>query len=471
MAALRRPDGSLWLAYATSSHHIRFVDADTRRPVGVVSSSTRVVRALATVSQADDADWLASSGNLRPMQLWDPADRQEIRQFGHNARVRAMVAITQPGRTIYVASAGDDRDIRIWDPTTGELTHHLIGHSDYVLALATPSSPGKDRWLASGSSDQSIRIWDLSTGEQRHHLAPGLGSVWALAALPQRSGPALLASACRDGGVQVWNPDTGQLERTLGQESTIVRALGALPQPDGSCWLAAGTTDGRILIWDDLAETQPRWERSVHRGWVVSMLHLPARAGRGSHGFLASGGQDGTIQLWDLTSGHLETVELMRFAGFNDGTAPTDLFGREPLADVVSDILQYTSTSPNPLPPEPASANTAQAGPSIITIEGVWGSGKSTTMRHIQQRLLRANARHERSANQKNRSRRLTVGRALRLSKRADEPEPSHSHEKPTQISAWFNPWAHQSSEQIWAGLALRDSDKRLRSHSERTCT
>ena len=70
--------------------------------------------------------------------------------------------------------------------------------------------------------------------------------------------------------------------------------------PDGS-WLASGGDDGLVRVWD-LATGQQRAALRGHRGAV----HAVAIAPDGS--WLASGGDNGLVRIWDLATGGISAV-------------------------------------------------------------------------------------------------------------------------------------------------------------------
>ena len=114
-----------------------------------------------------------------------------------------------------------------------------------------------------------------------------------------------------------------------------------------------------------------------------------------------------------------------------------DMLGRRPLARALAEKLYGHATGPKDVDP----------GPTVVTIEGPWGSGKSTLLDLVRDCLPAP--RIDAIAPQ-----RLTVRSASQLL-RNGEASPIVDHAPATRgvVTAWFNPWAHQSGEQVWAGL------------------
>jgi hypothetical protein len=120
------------------------------------------------------------------------------------------------------------------------------------------------------------------------------------------------------------------------------------------------------------------------------------------------------------------------------GEGPRDLLGRRILADALAAELFDHAVGPKDVDP----------GPTVVTIEGPWGSGKSTLMDLVREGLPTP-------AQAPVAPRRLTVRAASRLLRHGSGREPARPPNTATRgvVTAWFNPWAHQSGEQVWAGL------------------
>ena len=118
-----------------------------------------------------------------------------------------------------------------------------------------------------------------------------------------------------------------------------------------------------------------------------------------------------------------------------------DILGRRAMADALAQKLYDHVVGPHDLDP----------GPTVVTIEGPWGSGKSTLLDLVRQRLP-APPRQDRPTP------RLTVRDASTMLRDAsgEQPPPPRADglvRRRGVVTAWFNPWAHQSGEQVWAGL------------------
>jgi WD40 repeat protein len=149
--------------------------------------------------------------------------------------------------------------------------------------------------LAAGCAQGTIHYWDKSvtlgiraggrTAEVLHaHQGPVTSLAW--------SKGGALASAGVDKRVLVWAMPEGKILLTLTAISAV-RALAV--NPDGTVLASAGDA-GVIQLWD-LRTGKPVNQFSGHADWVLSL----AFSGDGK--LLASGGYDRFVRLWEVGSG------------------------------------------------------------------------------------------------------------------------------------------------------------------------
>jgi predicted NACHT family NTPase len=149
-------------------------------------------------------------------------------------------------------SGSSDQTIKLWDVATGKEQATLKGHKHWVRSVSF-SPDGKT--LASGSDDGTIRLWDVATGKEQTTLKdrppsrPDRSwSVWSVAFSPDGK---TLASGSGDfaktGEIKLWDVSTGKKKTTLKGHTFDV--LSVAFSPDGKT-LASGSGDGTIKLWD-----------------------------------------------------------------------------------------------------------------------------------------------------------------------------------------------------------------------------
>lgn len=143
--------------------------------------------------------------------------------------------------------------------------------------------------LATGDVDGVCTIYHTS-GWQPMHALKSFGQISALAFSPDYR---FLAAGLREGGVVVWNVATGEVEfRQAAHDRQVVWCVAW--SSDGK-FLASGGSDQSVHLWEAPARRLHRVLRG-HEDEVWSVLF--ARDGT----WLASSGKDETIRVWPLAA-------------------------------------------------------------------------------------------------------------------------------------------------------------------------
>ncbi|MEM8612926.1 MAG: BTAD domain-containing putative transcriptional regulator [Cyanobacteria bacterium P01_H01_bin.105] len=195
-----------------------------------------------SVAWSPDGTLLASgsSTNDLTVRVWNAATGDCLHVLhGHKSWIW-MVA-WHPHGDIF-ATAGDDRCIILWDATTGERLKTL--HDDHLLAMSIAWSPD-GKWIASSSSTKAIKLWNVETGTCEREFTGHPGIVWAVAWSPD--GNWVASASENDYAVRFWHVETGTCAHTcLGHSQRIW----SLAWSSGGRHVASSSQDGTIRIWD-----------------------------------------------------------------------------------------------------------------------------------------------------------------------------------------------------------------------------
>ncbi len=280
-----RSDGSL-LATAGGDGLVRLWRPSTTGffPVGRIEPPARSGSAppAAAVAFAPDGRLLAiASGDL--LRVWDTATGAEMRTLRGFTDSVTAVAFTPDGRT--VAATGADKTLRLFPLPRSDA--RPPAHTGPVAAIAL--SPDA-KTLATGSEDKTVKLWDTSTGKERMILADATDAVGGVGFAA--NGEVVVASA--DGRVRWYGPD-GKEHRSRPTHRTFALGVAA----DGTAQTAWQLRSGAEPVFGFDVFTPKAADKQVTiQGQPVTCAAVAATTARA-----VSGGSDGTIRLWNLTTG------------------------------------------------------------------------------------------------------------------------------------------------------------------------
>ncbi|WP_030474379.1 P-loop NTPase fold protein [Lentzea albidocapillata] len=281
--------------------------------------------------------------------------------------------------------------ITVIDPVQPQLVVELAeGGAEIVDPLTGEHTPSEFR-RRSGSAVRSVRIEDLTV---------------------RAEGTAIVVFHDRE------------VITELTGHTTPVISLDVFPAAGGPL-VASGSEGGSVRIWN------PRTGQEVGRSRSTRVSVLVTFPGPDGRTRIASGGNTGRLRIWDPQLAAPPRTGLVSTRGFSDRVARQDLLDRGALVQALKQMLDPRDDDP----------------PTVITVEGAWGSGKSTLLDMVKGELATPPAETPKG-------RRLTVAGADRRLWRWWHRQPVATKPKPRPLVVSFNPWRHQSSEQVWAGLA-----------------
>jgi WD40 repeat protein len=323
-----QPDGGR-LYSAGWDTTVRVWDTVECAPIILLNSHAAQVTALALNRQGS---LLAAADAANALHIWEvPAHRERCVVRDHDKQIQAL-AFSADGRRL--ASGGADRVIRLRrldeqesgdrsptfpsesglqtpDARSSPDGRHLIrtgggtalGGPDIVGPLvrlegaavldAVACSPD-GRWIAGSAADVPLRLWDARTGRLRHTLEGQAAPIAALAFAPDAA--RLASGSPRGTDVWLWDVATGQPALLVPDavDGCSVEALafhphGRLLAAGGVDWLATGGSDGAVCVWDVEAPCL-----------VVTLDGAAAAVAFDPAGTrLAVAGLGGVLRLWD----------------------------------------------------------------------------------------------------------------------------------------------------------------------------
>lgn len=284
VTALAASRDGQWLATADSALSVQIWKVAGMKVAHVLRGPRTEIRSLAF---SYDGKRLAATGD-RMIHLWDSLTGQAIASAGAHNLADCSVSISPDGN--HLASNGGGSSCVIWNVATRK-SEQTLAAKDVVHAVAY-SPNGR---LIAGAASSRIHLWDAKTGEIKLNLDGPTDAVTCLAFSPDSR---TLASGSSGGiGVWLWRVTDGEPILLIPDaldgctiEAVAFHPDGRLLAVGGIDWLATGGSDGAVCLWD----TVERCEVATMLGGSRAIALHPW----GKH--LASAGLEQAICIWDL---------------------------------------------------------------------------------------------------------------------------------------------------------------------------
>ncbi len=277
-------------------------DVATRQPAGkpLVVPTLDAETQVYDLAFAPDGRFIYSAGS--DLLAWDlTAGTPRAERIGDGGA--GMVAVSPDGRLLATDGPLDAASILLWDAATRErIGGPLILDAE---SLATPETVAygpvisgvafspDGRFLAASDNAGRIVVWDAQTLPRLRDLPPAAAG-YGISDIVFSADSAALISTGYDGEVVVWNLDADPMTGAIIGQIDTARAVAS--SPDGR-WLATGGQDGRVVLWDPA-----RW--SALGQTLVSDDNFRGEIAFSPDGqLLTAGSTAGNVVLWDAATG------------------------------------------------------------------------------------------------------------------------------------------------------------------------
>ncbi len=368
---------------------MRFWDPASGNLLHTVRTMHGVVYALAW---SPDGSSVITAGVDGAIRFWNPSTYDNTATLRDGLGAIYAIAVSSDGTRL--AAGHGSGDIVIWDLTSGETVDTLSGHGSVVNGVAF--SPDGE-YLASVGDDFATILWNARTGELLHKQVQGQFAPKAVTFSPDGSTLAVpvethvglfsvpllnqVGNANNDHSVTIhdiaYSPDGGllasgsedldvagsilkqsiEVSDLNGDKSTFERqyppTIGYPTSidfsPDGQL-MAWGTNLGTIHLGAIATASTPTIFGSEPEPITGHHTEIPALAFSSDGRYLASGGADDVVRLWNpsngsllrVLEGHEGTVTSVAFSRDNTKVASSSADGTVRIWDVATGELQTT---------------------------------------------------------------------------------------------------------------------------------
>lgn len=250
-------------------------------------------------------------------RLWRLADGKIVRTFkGHLGEVNSA-SISPDGQKIVTGST--DKTARIWDVSGGRMLHELKGHTEWVTSVVfTPDG----QTVATGSLDGTVKLWSSKTGRMLKSFTDNDAGVDIVAI--SKDSEFLLSGSCLKNTSTLWKMSTGKKTHVFNKEkgfsktSNLSARLRWFLSLSNSCVADLQGKAPKVLVGSggnsiyqsEYAARETFVKFDGHQNLVRTARYRPKTA------MLVTGSADGTIKIWQSSSGR----QIASLVTFGDGS-------------------------------------------------------------------------------------------------------------------------------------------------------
>jgi WD40 repeat protein/serine/threonine protein kinase len=277
--------GNVFEAKGNQRQVITLWDAATGKPLrrGPAGRSANV--SMGALAFTPDGKKLFWGDKDKSINLWD-LETDQVQPFGTHEGYLTGVRFDPMGR--WIASVSWDGTIKLWDRESHREVRELRSLSNTKEVAFSPNG----RYLAAGT-ESGARLWDLTRPDNPREIELK-GQRNATAFLVSFSPDSQHLAASSSNTLRLWEVERGEALATLRGHSNQVFGGAFL---DGGRILASGSEDRTVMLWNVTQALNELDELTVHSDSVESLVFTPDGQ------TIVSGGHGGRIRKWDVATG------------------------------------------------------------------------------------------------------------------------------------------------------------------------
>jgi autophagy-related protein 16 len=244
------------------------------------------------VAFAQSGTKFCTGGADMRIKVWDARTGGLLSQL--SGSVGSVMDAKWSANELYVLGAACDNIARVWDINLGRLKHTLTGHIGKVYAGVFTADSMK---VVTGAHDRTVKVWDMGTGNT-------LKTIFCYSScndVAVSDSYACIASAHLDGTLRLWDIRTGDSTHEMkGAHSKQITSVSV--SPSNHALLTCGR-DNLLKVWDfRMNECIKTLQDDAFRSglnWSRACWSPDAK-------YVAAGGAEGSLFVWDVEKGTLE---------------------------------------------------------------------------------------------------------------------------------------------------------------------